>query len=252
MVLRTGAVALALAAGFAGGAQAADQTVTATSANTFVSSDVTVNAGDTVTWTNSGGNHNVKFDDGSFESPADVQPPGGAGWPVTRTFGSVGMFSYYCELHGGAGGVGMAGIVRVVAAPAGPDQPGPPPQQPGSPGAPPPDPPGPAPGPKPAPLKVSFSVSDATPVRGSRVRLSGFVRPARDGRRVQIQQRGRGGSFRTIATARLLDAGSAKSRFSVRLKARADAVLRVRVAGDSERGAGVSATRKLDVTRPRR
>ncbi len=250
MAKRTGVVAgaLAVAAGLAGGAQAADQTVTATSADTFVSSDVTVNVGDTVTWTNSGGNHNVKFDDGSFESPADVQPPGGAGWPVTRTFTGVGEFRYYCELHGGPGGAGMAGIVRVVAAPPGPGQPGPAPQQPGT-----PNPPPGGPGSQPlTPLKVSFAVSDATPARGSRVRLTGFVRPARDGRRVQIQRRGRGGAFRTIATARLLDAGAAKSRFGVRLKIRADAVLRVRVAGDSERGAGVSATRRLDVRRPRR
>ena len=35
--------------------------------NTFSPKTVTVTEGDSVTWTNASGNHNVKFDDGSFE-----------------------------------------------------------------------------------------------------------------------------------------------------------------------------------------
>jgi hypothetical protein len=75
------------------------------------------------------------------------------------------------------------------------------------------------------------------------------VRPARDGRRVQIQKRTRGGVFRTVATTRLRDAGAAKSAFSLRLRVSRDSVLRARVAGDDERATGVSGRRKVDVRR---
>jgi hypothetical protein len=90
-------------------------------------------------------------------------------------------------------------------------------------------------------------VSDATPAAGRRVRLFGVVRPARDGRKVQIQKRGRGGRYRTVATARLRDAGAAKSVFSLRLAVARDAVLRARVAGDDRRATGLSKARKVDV-----
>jgi plastocyanin len=73
-------------------ALAVDQTVTATASNEFVEADVTVDIGDTVTWHNEGGFHNVKFDDGSFEQPADVQSDN---WTVSRTFNSAGSFGYY-------------------------------------------------------------------------------------------------------------------------------------------------------------
>ena len=64
-------------------ARAADQTVTATSSNQFSPANVTVSPGETVTWTNAGGLHNVKFDDGSFEQPADPSFPN---WTVSGTF----------------------------------------------------------------------------------------------------------------------------------------------------------------------
>ena len=99
---------------------------------------------------------------------------------------------------------------------------------------------------------MTLKVSDRTPLAGTRFQLSGVVRPARDGRKVQIQRRGRRGSYKTIATARLKDGGAAKSVFSLRLKLRGDAVLRARVAGDDERAAGVSKTKSIDVLRPRR
>ena len=91
-------------------ARAVDQTVTATPSNDFVAADVTVDIGDTVTWTNAGGLHNVKFDDGSFEQPADPQ---GNSWTVSRTFDSAGTYRYYCELHGDINGAGMSGTVTV-------------------------------------------------------------------------------------------------------------------------------------------
>ena len=94
-------------------AHAADHTVAATNSNVFTPADVTVLPGDSVTWNNSGGFHNVRFDDGSFDMPLD---PIDSAWSVARTFHNVGVFRYYCEAHGDLNGVGMAGTVSVQAA----------------------------------------------------------------------------------------------------------------------------------------
>src|SRR5262249_49485425 len=51
--------------------------------------------------------------------------------------------------------------------------------------------------------RVSLSVSDSTPKRGQRVRFSGVVAPAANGRLVLIQRRGSDGVFRTTARALL-------------------------------------------------
>ncbi len=91
-------------------ASAADQSVTATPSDEFSPPAVEIDVGDTVTWNNGGGFHNVKFDDGSFEQPSS---PSATPWTVQRTFDTPGTFRYYCEEHGGPGGAGMAGTVSV-------------------------------------------------------------------------------------------------------------------------------------------
>lgn len=101
---------LAIVGLMAAPASAADETVTATVSNDFSPADVTIDAGEKVTWDNGGGFHNVKFDDGSFEEPADPDP---SQWTVERTFGTPGTFRYYCEQHGGPDGAGMSGRVLV-------------------------------------------------------------------------------------------------------------------------------------------
>jgi hypothetical protein len=145
----------------------------------------------------------------------------------------------------------------VVAAPSNPPPGGGPPEPgPGGSGNPDPGSGGPAPGGQSpgekvgAPLKITLVASDATPLAGKRVRIFGVVRPARDGRKVQIQKRLRNGKFKTIATARLHDAGADKSTYSLHLRLSADSVLRARVAGDDERATGLSRGRKLDVHQP--
>jgi plastocyanin len=243
------AVVLAVAPGV--GAQ--NQTVTALSGpNRFEDNDVTINQGEMVTFSNGSGTHNVHFDDGTVDTPAS---PSSSGWSFSHTFNTVGDFRYYCELHGDAGGVGMSGIVHVVAAPSDPppDDPppggGPPEQEPGGGGS--PNPPGgPAPGGQ-SPgddeaLKVTFKASDTTPLAGKRVRLFGVVKPARDGRKLQIQKRLRNGKFKTIASVRLRAAKGDKSTYSLKLRLAKDTVLRARVAGETE---GLSKARKLDVHR---
>ena len=96
----------------AGPAVAANQTVSATPSNTFTPKDVTVNPGEKVTWNNTGGIHNVHFEDGQFDMPAS---PSSTAWSVERTFATAGFYRYYCELHGGPGGAGMSGTVTVNA-----------------------------------------------------------------------------------------------------------------------------------------
>jgi plastocyanin len=255
MFLRAGiaAVILAVSLGVAGVSGAANQTVMALPSNDFSPADVTVNVGEKVTWTNSGGNHNVVLDEGNTQ----LNAPSTSDWTVERTFTAVGTVRYYCEIHGDPNGVGMAGIVRVVAPPGGDPPGGTPPPGGSPPGNDPPgdNPPGGGGGPGPGSLPlltVSLKLSDSTPLAGARVRLFGVVRPARDGRKVQIQRRGRKGEFKTIATTRLKDAGAAQSEFSLRLRVGTDAVLRARVAGDADRGTGVSKPRKVDVHAPRR
>ena len=116
---------LAIVALMAVPASAADRSITATAGNEFSPADVTISVSETVAWSNGGGFHNVKFEDGSFEQPAE---PDGSGWTVQRTFDTDGTFRYYCEAHGGPNGSGMSGRVHVVdEAPA----PGPYPTEPG-------------------------------------------------------------------------------------------------------------------------
>jgi hypothetical protein len=201
-----------------------------------------------VTWNNGSGTHNVQFNDGSYEMPPN---PDSSNWTVSRTFNTPGTFTYICRQHGSS----MSGTV-VVQAVGSPPPPGPPPPGPPVPAPPGGNPPGGNPPPTvgdPAPLpllSVTLKVSDATPLAGKRVRVFGVVRPARDGRKVQIQKRLRNGSFKTVATTRLRDAGAAKSIYSLRLRLSADTVLRARVAGDDEAATGLSNGRKLDVHSP--
>ena len=69
-----------------------------------------------------------------------------------------------------------------------------------------------------APL-VGLKVSDATPRKGQRVRFSGTVRPQHDGTRVAIQRKKADGTWTTVKTPLLRDAGSAYrviKRFRIR------------------------------------
>jgi plastocyanin len=234
----------AVVLGAAAEALAEDQTVSATSSDTFSPPEVTVTQGEHVTFQNTGGQHNVHFDDGSVDFPASATT---SAWKTTITLDQVGDFRFYCEQHGGPGGSGMSGIVHVVAPPPGG---GPPEPEPGGGGTPGSGPGGPAPGgqgpgqdddDKSSPRKVTLKASDSTPLAGKKVRLFGVVTPARDGAKLLIQKRLRNGRFKTIATTRLKSAPGDKSTYSVKLRLSKDTVLRAALAGTS------SKARKLDV-----
>ena len=75
---------------------------------------MTINVGDTVTWTHNGVRpHTVHADNGAFNSGNRV-----TGQQFSYTFTTAGTFAYYCDYHGGPGGSGMSGTVVVQAAPA--------------------------------------------------------------------------------------------------------------------------------------
>jgi plastocyanin len=79
----------------------------------FTPATVNIHAGDTVTWRNAGGFHNVQADDGSFASAQSSSD-----WTFSHTYTTAGTFGYHCQIHGGPG-VGMFGTVNVdVSAPS--------------------------------------------------------------------------------------------------------------------------------------
>lgn len=80
----------------------------------YTPNQVTIQVGDTVRWSNSGGFHNVRADDGSFGNAASQ-----ANWTYSHTFTAAGDFPYYCEVHSAPGGdinFSMNGVVHVESA----------------------------------------------------------------------------------------------------------------------------------------
>jgi plastocyanin len=104
----------------AGAASAANVIVTAKSNFTFSPSNVTINVGDTVTFKNGGGLHNVVSNSTGnvFRCANGCQGAGGNGapsddpWQAVVTFSNPGTVQFFCELHGAAG-QGMAGTITV-------------------------------------------------------------------------------------------------------------------------------------------
>ena len=103
-------------------ASASDHAVTVGgNGDMFSPSTLTINAGDTVTFTDVSGSHNVVSDTGLFRcaNGCDGDGKGGSGniagsWTVTIPFATAGTFGYFCEAHGNPG-VGMHGTIRVNA-----------------------------------------------------------------------------------------------------------------------------------------
>jgi plastocyanin len=108
-------IAMLAGATFALGAAApAGATVTSVSITEyqFAPVVVSINVGDTVTWTNNGTiQHTVTADSGAFDA-GSLDP----GQTFSHTFDTPGSYAYYCQFHGGPGGSGMSGTVVVRAA----------------------------------------------------------------------------------------------------------------------------------------
>lgn len=93
-------------------------------------------------------------------------------------------------------------------------------------------------------MLVGLRVSDSTPRAGQRVRFSGIVRPAHNGRLANIQRKS-GDRWITIArpALRAVDAGT--SRYRKTLRVRRSGTYRVRVIGHGDHAMGISRTRTL-------
>jgi len=85
--------------------------------NAFQPGQVTINKGDSLTWSDAGRNpHTVTADDGSFDSANGTSATLSSGQTFAHVFATPGRFPYHCRIHGGAGGVGMSGVVVVRGA----------------------------------------------------------------------------------------------------------------------------------------
>lgn len=133
---------LATSVGVLPAAAQKSHTVTANPDLTFSPAQLTITAGDSVTWRNEGGIHNVAADDGSFRCADGCDGAGGDGdpsetaWSFTLTFDQPSDVPYHCQVHGAPGGAGMSGLITVQA----PPPPPPPPPPPEPPDDPPPEP----------------------------------------------------------------------------------------------------------------
>lgn len=85
--------------------------------NEFDPEGITVTAGTTVVWEQTGDNpHSVTADDGSFDSHENCPPvcmQNGETHEVT--FDEAGQVPYFCKIHGSEGGGGMSGTITVEA-----------------------------------------------------------------------------------------------------------------------------------------
>ncbi len=79
----------------------------------FTPANITIDEGDTVNWTNSGGNHNVNATTETYpDNPESFGNALGMGWTFAHTFTIPGVYDYQCDAHVGAG---MVGTVTVLA-----------------------------------------------------------------------------------------------------------------------------------------
>jgi len=85
-------------------------------ANIFTPAELTINVGDTVTWTNAGGFHNVVSDaqDGNGDPIFSSGTATAADWTYQFTFDTAGTYTYVCQPHAA---IGMVGTITVQEAP---------------------------------------------------------------------------------------------------------------------------------------
>jgi plastocyanin len=111
MLVACGALAAVGAAGAT--QQAAEETISATSANQFVPPSVDIETGDTVVWNFTGGTHNVNGTSGPAEDPEWPQVDSGfkSSGEYRYTFTKPGTYAFVCDAH-----PGMAGTVTATGA----------------------------------------------------------------------------------------------------------------------------------------
>lgn len=96
-------------------------------------------------------------------------------------------------------------------------------------------------------FRPTLTVGDSTPARGARVRFSGSVAPARNGRTLLIQRRQANGSYGSVAKTTLRTGGPTRSVYSTRVRVSTSGTFRAYIKGDVSNSTGTSATRRLRV-----
>lgn len=85
------------------------------SSNQFTPDELTINVGDTVVWTNFGGNHNVNGTVQSHpENPESFGNTVGSGWTYSFVFTLPGTYTYNCDPHELLGMVGEITVEDVT------------------------------------------------------------------------------------------------------------------------------------------
>jgi plastocyanin len=83
----------------------------------FTPNQLSIAVGDTITFSNAGGTHNVASEAAGFRCAATCSGNGGnvssSSWVSVVTFNQPGSFDFFCEAHGEPGS-GMAGSVNVT------------------------------------------------------------------------------------------------------------------------------------------
>ena len=103
----------ALALGTAGTANAIVAATIRGSGTSWNPTHVTINAGQTVKWKATSGNHTIRAYGGNWSYSRSLD----SGTSRTRTFNNTGTFKFYCTIHGNVSGgtcTGMCGRVRVT------------------------------------------------------------------------------------------------------------------------------------------
>ena len=103
--------------------QAATHNVLVGPGGAFTPSDLTIDVGDTVTWTWAGGFHNVVSGTGAVCSNEGLSfcsggATGVAGTTFSHTFTAEGDYPYVCVIHLPFGMVGIVRVIGAVAVPA--------------------------------------------------------------------------------------------------------------------------------------
>lgn len=96
--------------------------------------------------------------------------------------------------------------------------------------------------------KVTLKVSDKTPAEGQKVTFSGTVTPEHDGQAVLLQRRASDGSWKTIKTGVLADAGTAPSTYVFKRTINRGGTFRVVKPADADHVKGKSPKRKLTLS----
>ena len=99
---------------------AATNHIVNTAGLTFSPANITINVGDTVTWNNTGGSHNVNGTVATYPSnPASFgNGVAGAPWSFSYVFTIPGLYNYQCDPHAGLGMVGTVQVNSVSYPPA--------------------------------------------------------------------------------------------------------------------------------------